>query len=139
MERSRMRAAAALLATLLAAPLATLLAGCGGPLLAIPGGALAGEPAAVPVSWGASHTGVLELETRPGDPYSVQVNYVVRDGRLYVDPADGRRWLEHLRASPLVRVRIDGRVYAMRAVLAGRPGELAGFDEDRWIYELVAR
>ena len=88
-----MRVAAALLATLLAAPLATLLAGCGGPLLAIPGGALAGEPAAVPASWGASHTGVLELETRPGDPYSVQVNYVVRDGRLYVDPADGRRWL----------------------------------------------
>lgn len=123
----------------LAALLLAAQVGCGGPMLAIPGGALAGDVAPVPASWSGFESGVLELETRPEDPYSVQINYVVRDGRLYVDPAEGRRWLDHLRASPLVRARIGGRVYSLRAVLVAHPGELEGFDPDRFVYELVAR
>ena len=38
-----------------------------------------------------------KLETRPADPYSVHLNYFVRDGDLFIDPAEGRRWLEQIR------------------------------------------
>lgn len=118
----------------------TVLAACGGPFLVLPGGELAGEVVHEPVSdWYFVRDWFVDLETRPEDPYSVELNYVVRDGQLYVDPAEGRRWLEHIRADPRVRVRFDGRIYPLEAVLVGRPGELDGFPEDRFIYRLDPR
>ena len=121
--------------------LACLLAtGCGGPFLVFPGGALSGEVADQPVEdWSFVDDAFLDLETRPDDPYSVELNYVVRDGQLYIDPAEGRRWLDHIRADPRVRVRFGGKVYPLKAVLVGRPGELEGFDQDRFIYRLDPR
>ena len=83
--------------------------------------------------------GVFELETRPGDPYSVQLNYVVRDGKLYLDPAEGKRWLDHMRADPRVRVRFGDRIYPATVVLVGEPGELEGFDADRFVYRVDSR
>ena len=119
---------------------ATMLAGCGGPFLVFPGGELTGEVVREPVSdWSFVRDWFVDLETRPEDPYSVELNYVVRDGRLYVDPAEGRRWLEHIRADPRVRVRFDGKIYPLEAVLVGRPGELDGFPEDRFVYRLDPR
>ena len=115
-----------------------LLAGCGGPFYAIPGGALDG-PVADPGSWSSLQDGVLQLETRIDDPYSVEVNYVVRDGKLYIDPAEGRAWLANLRADPKVRIRIDGSVYPMQAILVQDPPEREGFDADRFVYRLEAR
>jgi hypothetical protein len=122
----------------LAVALAT--SACGGPMLGIPGGELSGEVVTEPVDdWSFVDDLFVELETRPEDPYSVELNYIVIDGRLYIDPAEGRTWLEHIRADPDVRVRFDGRVYPMKAVLVGRPGELEGFDPDRYIYRLDPR
>lgn len=128
----RLRATAALALSVLAA--------CGGPFLVFPGGRLQGEVVDTPVEdWSFVSDAFMDLETRPEDPYSVELNYVVLDGRLYIDPAEGRRWLEHIRADPRVRVRFDGKVYPLRAVLVGRPGELEGFDEDRFVYRLDPR
>jgi len=105
-----------------------------------PGGELDGEVVDEPVTdWSFVTDRFVELETRPDDPYSVELNYFVRDGRLYLDPAEGRTWLEHIRADPRVRVRFDGRVYPLTAVLVGRPGELEGFDADRFVYRLDPR
>lgn len=119
--------------------LGALLA-CGGPLLAIPGRGLSGEVVTDPVTdWSFVTDHFVDLETRPGDPYSVELNYVVRDGRLYIDPSEGRRWLDHLRADPRARVRFGGRIYPVTAVLVGRPGELPGFDPDRFVYRLDSR
>ncbi len=119
---------------------AWLAFGCGGPLAVLTGGALAGDVVQEPVSdWSFASDDYLALETRPDDPYSVNLNYVVRDGALYIDPAEGRSWLEHLRADPRVRVRLDGKVYPLQAVLVGKPGELEGFDSDRFIYRLDPR
>jgi len=122
---------------------AALLAGtlaCGGPFLMFPGGALSGEPVSEPVDdWSFVSDRFLELETRPDDPYSVQLNYIVRDGKLYIDPAEGKRWLDFIREDPRVRVRFGDRVYPLQAVLVGRPGELEGFDADRFVYRLDAR
>jgi hypothetical protein len=116
------------------------LTACGGPFLVIPGGALEGEVVREPVTdWSFVSDWFVDLETRPEQPYSVELNYVVRDGKLYIDPAEGKRWLDYIRADPRVRVRFAGKIYPLEAVLAGRPGELEGFPEDRFIYRLDPR
>lgn len=125
---------------LVGAVAALLLAGCGGPVLIFPGGELRGEVVREPVDdWSFVDDLFVDLEVRPEQPYSVELNYVVKDGKLYVDPAAGRRWLDYIREDSRVRARFDGRVYPLKAVLVGRPGELEGFPEDRFIYRLDPR
>jgi hypothetical protein len=114
--------------------------GCGGPLLVIPGGELSGEVVTEPVSdWSFVTDSFIDLEVRPNDPYSVELNYIVKDGQLYIDSAEGRNWLEYLREDPRVRVRFGDKVYPLKAVLVGKPGELEGFDPERFIYRLDPR
>ena len=120
--------------------LALVCVACGGPVLIFPGGELRGEVVAEPVrDWSFVDAMFVDLEVRPEKPYSVELNYVVRDGQLYIDPAEGRRWLDYLRADDRVRVRFGDEIYPLRAVLVGRPGELEGFDPDRFIYRLDPR
>ena len=117
-----------------------VILGCGGPFLVFPGGELAGEAVTEPVKdWSFVTDRFVDLETRPENPYSVELNYIVEDGKLYIDPAEGRIWLEHIREDPRVRVRFGNKIYPLKAVLVGRPGELEGFDEDRFIYRLDPR
>lgn len=114
---------------------------CGGPLLVFPGGALSGEVVTGPIEdWSfVSDEPFVDLETTPDDPYSVQLNYILRDGKLYIDPAEGRTWFEHLKEDLNVRIRFGDKIYPVIAVLVGRPGELEGFDRDRFIYRLDSR
>ena len=113
---------------------------CGGPFLVFPGGELSGEVVTKPVTdWSFVTDLFLDLEVRPADPYSVELNYLVRDGQLYIDPAEGRRWFDYIRADPRVRARFGGKIYPLEAVLVGRPGELDGFDADRFVYRLDPR
>jgi hypothetical protein len=121
--------------------LCTLIpSGCGGPFLMFPGGALSGEVVTTPVEdWSFLDSSSIDLETRPEDPYSIELNYVVNDGKLYIDSAEARRWFDYIREDPLVRVRSDGKVYPLRAILVGKPGELDGFDVDRYVYRLDPR
>jgi hypothetical protein len=122
------------------AGLSLTLAACGGPFLVFPGGALRGEVVSeAPTDWSFVDDAFIDLETRPEDPYSVELNYIVRDGKLYIDPAEGREWFAYLKADPRVRVRFGGKIYLLEAVLVDRPGELEGFDTDRFIYRLDAR
>jgi hypothetical protein len=115
-------------------------AGCSGPFLIFPGGELAGEVVTEPATgWSFVSDRFVDLETRPDDPYSVELNYFVVDGQLYIDPAEGRKWLGHIRADPRVRVRFGGKIYPLEAVLVGQPGELEGFDPDRFVYRLDPR
>ena len=115
--------------------------GCGGgPFLVFPGGALEGEVVTEPVpDWSFAADQFIDLETRPEDPYSVELNYIVRDGQLYIDPAEGRKWLEHIRANPNLRVRFGEKIYPVKAVLVGEPGQLEGFDPERFVYRLDSR
>ena len=120
--------------------LVACVAGCGGPLLVFPGGRLSGEVVAEPVAdWSFADDAFVDLEVRPSDPYSVELNYVLRDGQLYIDPAEGRKWFDYLREDPRVRVRFGGKVYPLKAVLVGEPGQLEGFDPDRFVYRLDPR
>ena len=125
---------------LIAAAVLSTIVGCGGPFLVIPGGELSGEVVSEPVTdWSFVSDLFVDLETRPDDPYSVELNYVVRDGQLYIDPAEGRSWLEYIRADPRVRVRFGNKIYPLEAVMVGRPGEIEGFDPDRFVYRLDPR
>ena len=126
--------------SILIALMSTPLFACGGPLLVFPGGELSGEVVTEPVTdWSFASDTFVDLETRPGAPYSVELNYVVEDGQLYIDPAEGREWLDHIRADPRVRVRFGNEVYPATAILVGQPGELEGFDPERFIYRLDSR
>jgi hypothetical protein len=127
---------AAVLGVILTACLA-----CGGPFLVIPGGELSGEVVTEPVEdWSfVSDEPFIDLETTPDDPYSIQLNYILRDGKLYIDPAEGRTWFEYLKQDLNVRIRFGDKIYPVTAVLVGRPGELEGFDPDRFIYRLDSR
>ncbi len=118
-----------------------LSAGCGGPFLVFPGGALSGDVVEERVADFSflSGDGIFELETRPADPYSVQLNYFLREGQVYIDPAEDRSWFDYLRQDPRVRARFEGKIYRLKAVLVGRPGEVEGFDDDRFVYRLEPR
>jgi hypothetical protein len=119
---------------------AMVLPACGGPLFFIPGGSLNGEIVNEPITdWSFVTARFVELETRPTDPYSVVVEYIVKDRMLYIDPAEGRRWHDHIRTDPRVNIRFGTKVYPLRAVLVGRPGQLEGFSESRFIYRLDPR
>ena len=116
------------------------LSGCGGPFLMLPGGELSGELSNERIDdWRFVEDAFVDVEFRPDDPYSVELNYVVKDGQLYIDPAEGRTWLEYLRADPRVRVRFGDTIYERRAVLVEDEQERAGFDPARFVYRLDPR
>mgnify|MGYP001253437438 CR=1 FL=1 len=54
-----------------------LLAACDGPLPFMAGGELKGKTENAPFTWQlASDSAVAQLETRPGEPYSINLTYV---------------------------------------------------------------
>ena len=119
------------------------LTACGGPVeiipgvFALPGSELSGEQGGA-ASWEEVTTGhqSMDLETRPEDPYSVRIGFVLRDGNLYIDPAKGRRWYRHLQTNPSIRVRFSDTVYSARAVEVTDPAERTGFDSDRHVFRI---
>ncbi|MEZ4334162.1 MAG: DUF2255 family protein [Myxococcota bacterium] len=104
------------------------LFGCG-PTLLLPGGELSGPVAATPDDWGFSDAiSTIQLETRPADPYSVNIWAVGIGDRLYVHAGANRsRWVEHLIADPLARVRVGGTIHPVVATRVGDPAEFAVF------------
>lgn len=107
------RRLALLLAVLLTAP----IAGCRGPFLLLPGGALEGTRAPTPQSWSfTDEIDTVQLETRPADPYSVNIWVIALDGSLYVHAGANRAaWVEHIEADPNVRLRVDESIYELAA------------------------
>ncbi len=93
------------------------VAGCGDPLVTIPGGELAGTERDAPAQWsGVPDT--IQLETRPADPYSINIWGVGIGEHLYVATGtDGANWTPFIKADPSVRVRVEGDLYRLRASL----------------------
>ena len=131
--------------------------GCSGPVMLLPGGSLTGESTPAPSDWVfAGDYGTVQLETRPEDPYSVNVAFTVVDGEIYLNAGNTEtRWVKNMTQNPLVRLRMDGRLYDLRAERVTGAAEIAAFAEawtgqsmfrrdpaklDKvWIYRLVAR
>ncbi len=105
------------LALAAACALAGFVLACGGPVLLLPGGELHGPPAAVPGDWTAALApDTVQLETRPGDPYSVNIWAIGLGPHAYVHAGASRStWVEHMEADPNVRLRVDGTIYELHA------------------------
>jgi hypothetical protein len=107
-----------------------VLSGCScGPFLLLPGGKLSGTPAATPERFEIpGNRDTIQLETRPEDPYSVNVSGAVVDGKLYVSAGDTlSTWAKAIEANPLVRVRYAGNLYDLKARRVTDRGELQAF------------
>ena len=131
--------------------------GCNGPFVLLPGGKLDGELVSIPSDWSfAGEYGTAQLETHPEDPYSVNIAYTVLNGSLYINAGDTEtQWVQHMTANPLVRLRLEGSLYDLRAERVTDEAEIAAFGkawtdqstfrrdpaelDEVWVYRLVAR
>ncbi len=116
-----------------AALLCASLAGCTGDWVPFSGGALEGPVTAAPQDWrGVITDEVIQLETQPGDPYSVNLWVVARQEGLYVfGGANRATWVEHIDLDPRVRLRADGKIYELRADRVRSADEFEQFAQ-RW-------
>ena len=93
--------------------------GCGDPFFGLAGGRLAGDVVEVPPSWVLyNDTDTVQLETRPADPYSVNVWGVGTSAGYFVAAGAGLEavWAQQVTADPRVRLRVADSVYELRAV-----------------------
>jgi hypothetical protein len=109
--------------------LACLALACREPFAVFPGGRLEAElrPAGAPFSTEDGFA-TAQLETRPEDPYSVNITYTVVNGRTYVNAGDTETtWAKNVNTDPRVRLRVDGALYELRAERVTDREEMATF------------
>ncbi len=109
--------------------LVVFLAGCSGPTLLLPGGRLSGPTAPVPSDWAfTDDVSTIQIETRPEDPYSVNIWAVGLERHLYLHAGGNRTtWIEHLEADPRLRARVAGTLYELEASRVRDAEEFARF------------
>ena len=103
-----------------------LLGGCGGdPFIVLPGGALSGNVTDPPVDWTPYRdVDEIQLETRPDDPYSVNLWIALLGADAYIATGeDGTNWTSHIEAQPDVRLRIGESIYELTARSVTDPQE----------------
>ena len=105
-----------------------LLLACG-PIVTMPGGELSGQVAPTPADWSFSDSiETVQLETRPEDPYSVNVWGVGVGTHFYVAAGDaGNRWVRYLEKDPRVRLKLGDAIYELAATRTDDPAELDAF------------
>lgn len=103
------------------------LSGCDEPFVVLAGEELSGEIVDPPADWADyADVEIAQLETRPDDPYSVNIWIVSLGPDLYVATGeDDTRWTKHIDANPDVRVRIEGQIFELEAT------RIADLDEKR--------
>ncbi len=100
-----------------------MLLGCD-PIVMIPGGRLSGDATAAPSDWGFTDaTETFQLETRPADPYSVNIWALTIDDSLYIVAGTGPEttWAQHIENDDRVRLRVEEAIYELRAVRDDSP------------------
>ncbi len=114
--------------------LALLWIGCGSPFLLIPGGALDGASVDPPDTWAfLDEIDTVQLETRPSDPYSVNIWVTRVDEVLYLHAgADPGSWVAHIEENPKVRLGVEGAIYEL---VAARVDDQAEFDRFAETYD----
>ena len=106
--------------------------GCGEPMMMLPGGALSGTLEPPPSDWKFSDvTKVVQLETRPDDPYSVNIWGVAVGHRFLIGSGSGMEnaWARHIDEDPNVRLRVGTSLYELRAVMSKDPTDRERFLE----------
>ena len=117
------------------------LSACSGPFLLLPGSALDGPEASIERAETSGEGTLIELETRPADPYSVNLNAFFINGAVYIDPAEDRQWYQYLLEDANVRVKFagDDTVYTAVAVRESDATVVGQFEADRVVMRLDPR
>ena len=97
------------------------LAGCG----PVPGGSLSGTAAPVPADWSSlmADKTICEIQSRPDEPHSIQLECFLFNNALYVQSHrwvnarwwPGESWAIIWQKQPAVTVRIKDALYSLRA------------------------
>jgi hypothetical protein len=104
----------------LALVLVAALAACG-PILLLPGGELEGKMVPAPSDWAfTDDVSTVQLETRPDDPYSVNIWAVGLGPGL---------WVENMEADPHVRLQVEDAIYELRSSRVERQDEFDRFSD----------
>ena len=104
------------------------LLGCG-PIVMVPGGALSGSVQPVPSDWSFSDAiETIQLETRPSDPYSVNL-WGIGIGKVFYVAAGSSesRWASNISEDPRVRLRLGDDLYELQATRTKDQAELDAF------------
>jgi hypothetical protein len=114
----------------LALVLVAALAACG-PILLLPGGELEGKMVPAPSDWAfTDDVSTVQLETRPDDPYSVNIWAVGLGPGLYVHAGANRStWVENMEADPHVRLQVEDAIYELRSSRVERQDEFDRFSD----------
>jgi hypothetical protein len=97
-----------------------------------PGGRLGGPVSlSAPLPWEGQKKIYVETRTWYRVPHSVTTIAWTRDGTIYVPcgACSGKRWPKNVAREPVVRLKIDGRLYERRAVPVSDPEEV------RWVLD----
>jgi hypothetical protein len=107
-----------------------LIAGCG-PFLLLPGGKLQGVATPTPDGWSVTdEVTTVQVETRPEDPYSVNIWVVAMGPFLYLHAGANRsRWVEHIEVDADVRIRVEDKLYDLRASRVENQDEFDRFSD----------
>jgi hypothetical protein len=142
---------------LVAVAAGVVFSACNGPLPFLSGGRLDGTVKPTPTTWAfAEDFAVIQLETRPAAPYSVNIAYTQLDGSLYIYAGDTEtEWVKHMNEDPRVRFRLGDDLYELQAERVTDGDEIAAFAEawvshssihrdpmeleTRWLYRLKGR
>ena len=116
-------------ARILMVALCLMLSACNDPFAVMSGGELNGTVSEVPESWELDEISALaQLETRPSEPYSINLVYVQMNGQLYIYAGDNRtNWVQHIEQDPRIRIRINETIYPARAVRVTNDDEISAF------------
>jgi len=102
--------------------------GCG-PFFLIPGGQLSGSPSKLPSNWEfTKEINTIQLESRPSEPYSVNIWVTSVGDSLYLHAGANRsNWIENIEADPRVRIQILDQVYELVATRVDDADEFSRF------------
>lgn len=124
--------------------LTILLVSCGEPISMIPGGELSGQVQAPPPDW-SDIPETIQVETRPSNPYSINIWSVAIGHDLYISTgAGGTTWSEFIKSDSRVRTRVGTSLYKLNAVSVSDAAErsrvvsayVARYDldkDDNWV------
>lgn len=133
------------------------LSACSGPFIFMSGGELSGAVQQPPAQWTFEESSALaQLETRPEDPYSINLAYVQMNGQLYIYAGDTRtNWVQHIEQNPFIRIRVGETIYPVKALRVEDKDELTAFAaewagrsffqrdpmqfDEVWLYRLESR
>ena len=93
------------------------LAGCDEPFIVMSGDALSGDVTDPPADWEAFKAAeIVQLETNPADPYSINIWMVCIGPDIYVATGkDDTRWSRYIDEDPDVRLRIGQTLFELEA------------------------